>query len=211
MDVVAQSFWNLDGRVMNCQLEPLAAGRLGSQMRFDVSGPFEINRYGPKQIITADSLKSLKEAADNWEVGLSSACGCYVFAVRAGKGYTPHYVGQSCKRSILAEALNPRNQTIYNKVLGETGKGVPVLFLIPMRTPGGKFRKPIEPRSKRRSFLSVDFLEEWFIAEALRKNPLLCNNRKTKFLRQVHVVGVFNAKKGEATKASTQLSKTIWR
>jgi hypothetical protein len=66
-------------------------------MRFDIAGPFSLTRQGPTGLVIFDSLKDLKEEAEKWEVGLSSACGCYVFAVRAGKGYTPHYVGQACK------------------------------------------------------------------------------------------------------------------
>jgi hypothetical protein len=95
-------------------------------MHFDVAGPFELTRHGSKKMITDNSVKSLKPELQAWEVGLTEACGCYVFAVRAGKGYSPYYVGQACKRSILMEALNPSNREKYNKVLGDR-KGTPVL------------------------------------------------------------------------------------
>jgi hypothetical protein len=74
-------------------------------MKFDVAGPFEIPRFGKKRIITKESLRQLKQLVESHQEGLSDACGCYVFALRAGKGWTPHYVGQACKLPILGEAL----------------------------------------------------------------------------------------------------------
>jgi hypothetical protein len=201
----------LDLSIRDASQNPAVPLVTRSTMRFDVAGPFLLSRHGFKGLITEESLKDLKEAAEAWETGLSSACGCYVFAMRAGKGYTPYYVGQSSKKAIIAEALNTINQMIYNKVLGSVSKGKPVIYLIPMKTPGGRFRKPNKSESKKRTFPSVDFLEEWLIAQALQKNPSLRNNMKTKFVRQLHVVGLFNPQPGEATKASTELKKAIWK
>ena len=39
-------------------------------------------------MITKLSLRDLKTELDDWEEGLSDTCGCYVFAIRAGRGYT---------------------------------------------------------------------------------------------------------------------------
>jgi hypothetical protein len=175
-------------------------------MQFDVAGPFELSRHGAKQIITKNSLKELKPELDAWEEGLSDACGCYVFVLRAGKGFTPYYVGQACKRAIVEEALNPSNREKYNEVLGE-GQGTPMLFLIPLRTPTGKFRKKKQADGK---LSAVEFLERYLIATAIEKNPNLINNKETRFLRKIHVVGVFNAKKGEGTSASQMLNKALW-
>jgi hypothetical protein len=175
-------------------------------MLFEVAGPFDLTRHGSKNFITDETLKNLKLRLEDWAEGLSGACGCYVFAVRAGKGYTPYYIGQACKSSIAAESLNPSNREKYNKVLSES-KGTPVLFTLPLRTPTGKFRK----RSQVNGGLAeLDFLEGWLIANAIEKNAALINNKRTKFLRQIHVAGFFNAKKGESTSASQQLRKTIW-
>jgi hypothetical protein len=175
-------------------------------MIFDVNGPFKLSRHTPKQIITKDSLKELKLELDEREDGLSDACGCYVFAIRAGKGYTPYYVGQACRRPIADEALNSSNREKYNKALSES-KGTPVLFLLPMRTPNLKLRK----RKKAEGNLSVlEFLEEWLIAAAIDKNPDLINNRKTRFLRNIHIRGILNAERGEATKDSALLRATLW-
>ena len=176
-------------------------------MYFDVAGPFELTRYGSKKFITDDTLRDIRSKVEDWEEGLTEACGCYVFAVRAGRGSTPHYVGQACKSSIVMESLNPSNREKYNKVLGEAN-GTPILFLIPLRTPTGKFRKKSQVGG---GLAALDFLESWLIANAIEKNPGLINNKQTKFLRQIHVAGFFNAKKGESTSASQQLCKTLWR
>ena len=175
-------------------------------MEFDVAGPFELTRHGKKDLITKQSLKDLKAETEKWEAGLTSACGCYVFAAQAGKGLTPYYVGQSCKRGLVVEALDPANRAKYNEVLSER-KGTPVLFLIPMRTPGGKFRKP---KKADGTLSAVDFLERYLIYMAIEKNSDLMNTHETRFMRDLHVTGIFNAEKGEGTKASQLLRKTLW-
>lgn len=177
-------------------------------MRFDVAGPFPLTRHGKKRLITEQTRKDLKPDLEAHESGLSAACGCYVFAVQAGLGFTPFYVGKSCKASVWYESLNPSNRGKYNEALDDYESGTPVLFLVPMRTKRGKFRKPKDAAG---TLASVDFLERWLIAEALKKNPRLINDKHTRFLRDLHVVGIFNAAHGEATKSSMDLSRAIWK
>jgi hypothetical protein len=172
-------------------------------MNFDVAGPFELTRHGKKKIITEQSMADLRPRLETYEAGLSGACGCYVFAIRAGKGYTPYYVGQACKRSIFREALNPSNRERYNKVCSES-MGMPVMFLLPKRTPKGRYKK------KGRASATINFLERWLIAAAIEKNPGLINTKESRFLRKISIVGIFNAKKGKPPKASQQLRKTLW-
>jgi hypothetical protein len=178
---------------------------LGAVMDFGVVGPIKLKRYGKKRLITGDSLPDLAAALEEIEPGLSKACGCYVFAKQAGKGLMPWYVGQACKRGLVDEALNPSNREKYNKVLDS--KGSPVIFFLPLRTPRGKLRK--RPQGKGR-ILALDFLEKWLIAAALERNVKLSNSKETHFLRNIHVTGIFNPKKGGATKDSQALSRTLW-
>ena len=175
-------------------------------MRFDVAGPFEIARHGAKKNITKDSLAGLKKLMEELEEGLSESCGCYVFAKRAGGGITPWYVGQACRRPMLKEALNAENIAKYNKVLDDD-RGTPILFVLPVRTPTGKLRK----RPDTGSLPSLNFLERWLIATCIDRNQDLINNKETKFLRSLHVVGIFNAKQGESTLASQELRKALGR
>jgi hypothetical protein len=148
-------------------------------------------------MITEESKKKLKEDLEEWDEGLSEACGCYVFGIRAGKGIRPFYVGQALKRSIVNEALNPSNLLKYNKVLARRGAGAPVIFVLPWLTPNyGRYKR----RTKvNRQSSTLDFLEDWLIGIALQRNGNLINNRKTRLLRRVHVTGVFNPQHGEST------------
>jgi hypothetical protein len=100
----------------------------------------------------------------------------------------------------------PDNIAKYNHVIDDD-KGTPLLFVIPARTPTGKLRK----RPENGGLLSLTFLERWLIAAAIQKNPNLNNDKETKFFRNLHVVGKFNANQGESTAASQELSKTLWR
>ena len=174
-------------------------------MRFDVTGPFDLGRHGKKSLITKQSQVDLKHQLKNLNAGLDDSCGCYVFALKAGRGYTPYYVGQACRRGIIDEALNSGNREKYNKVCSES-KGTPVIFLIPMLTPTGRYRK----KRTNGNLGAIDFLERWLIATAIRKNPDLINNKEPRFLRNIHVAGIFNPTKGEATKASSLLGRTLW-
>ena len=177
-------------------------------MKFDVAGPFELTRHGNNKIINRQSQIDLRTLLGTGKhKGLAEACGCYVFAVQTGGGSKPYYVGQACKSSLLREALNPANREKYNTVLGRMKRGTPVLFFLPMKTPKGKFKKTKKAEGK---FPSLTFLERWLIATALEKNPRLANNKETKFLRTIHVHGIFNAKKGEATKSSRALDSVLW-
>jgi hypothetical protein len=86
-------------------------------------------------------------------------------------------------------------------------KGTPVIFMIPLRTPTGKFRKKSQSKS---GLAHADFLERWLIATSLEKNAMLINNKETSFLGKIHVTGTFNSKKGESTFASRQLCKALY-
>lgn len=173
-------------------------------MIFDVAGPFKVSRHGPKNIITDQSLDDLNTEVEKSDNGLSESCGCYVFAIRAGRGYTPYYVGQACKSSLPHESLNVANREKYNKVISQT-KGTLVVFFLPLKTPTGKYHRKSNARLS-----SINFLERWLIATSIGKNPDLINNKETRFLRNIHVTGIFNPTQGEATTASQHLSKALW-
>lgn len=48
---------------------------------------------------------------------ISTACGCYVFSIRAGRGVLPWYVGKAEKQSFRAECFAAHKLNIYNKGL----------------------------------------------------------------------------------------------
>lgn len=174
-------------------------------MDFDVIGPVKLTRHSKNRLITDDSMRDLIDHLETIEPGLASACGCYVFAKQVAKGLTPWYVGQACKTSLAKESMNASNREKYNKVLD--GKGSPVMFFLPLRTPSGRLRK--RPKGKT-SVPVLDFLEKWLIAAALERNSKLKSNKQTSFLRRIHVAGVLNAKQGGATKDSRALCRALW-
>lgn len=175
-------------------------------MNFGVEGPYVLERHGKKKLITRESQLKLKEELEQYDSGVANACGCYIFAIRAGKGYTPYYVGQACKRSLLSEAMNSNNVGRYNDVLNERN-GNPVLFFVPLMTESGRYRR--RPSGKGAKIPALDFLERWLISCSIRKNPDLINNKETKFLRGIYVPGIFNARRGDATGDSTELGKAL--
>ena len=174
-------------------------------MDFDVIGPVKLTRHGKKRLITKESLDNLVSDLEDVAEGLSEACGCYVFAKQAGKGLMPWYVGQACKLPLAKEALNPSNREKYNKILDL--KGTPVMFFLPLQTPSGRYRQ--RPKGKG-GLPALNFLERWLIAASLERNSKLVNSQETRFLRNIHVTGVFNARKGGATTDSRALCKTLW-
>jgi hypothetical protein len=176
-------------------------------MDFDVFGPFPVDReklkYG--RMITKASMDHLWDDLEDESTGLSKACGCYVFGIKAAKGILPYYAGQALKGPILSEAFNSSNILKYNRALLDRGASTPVLFLLPWLTAGGKYRKP----STSDSNAILDFLEGWLIALTLQRNLNAINNKKTRFLRKLHVTGAFNPEHGEGTWDSGQFNSMM--
>jgi hypothetical protein len=119
-------------------------------------------------------------------------------------GYTPYYGGQSQHQSILDESMNPANLAKYNDVLNEPGHGTPVMLILPMQTPTGRYA------SQTDGFLpAVQFLEKWLIPAALKKNLDLVNNHETRMLKKVQVKGILNADPGGVFGAASELRQAL--
>jgi len=94
------------------------------------------------------SLIDRRECAEFWarveqaSGGLSSAVGCYIFAIRAAKGALPWYVGKTEKHSFKGETWSPHKLNLYNEALNLRERGAAVLYLTAKRTKGGRFAKP---------------------------------------------------------------------
>ena len=182
-------------------------------MNFDVFGPFEIPRI-PSLTIIEDKKQAVGKVSKNADdengepkgkPGLSNAPGCYVFVMKAGKGYTPWYVGKSVKPTwtIVEEALWPDKVNKYNRLVAEK-KGTPMLFIIPALTEGGRFCKRTQ-----NGLPAVDFVEQWLIGQALNKNPELLNVHYARFLGNLHVPGMINPKPGKPSPAAQELVRAI--
>lgn len=134
---------------------------------------------------------------------LSSACGCYLFAIRAAKGIKPWYIGLAAKQSFERECFAPTKINIYNDSLASK-KGTPILFLIARRTSKDKFAKPGKNGHK-----DIEYLESIMIGMALDKNPELLNIKKTGFLRRMCVPCIVNTPKGPPSKPEGEFKKAM--
>lgn len=176
-------------------------------MRYTVHGPFELPRHLRSRLIprSPEALRPFwDEVVEVSEQGLPDACGCYVFAVRAGRGVKPWYVGQTNRQSFRIECLTEHKRGTYNDVLGQR-RGAPLLYLFARRTATGRrFCKP-----STRGYRDVDFLENTLIQIALRRNRRLCNSRNTKMIRKMVVPGIMNPARGNPGEPVTALKEVL--
>jgi hypothetical protein len=80
---------------------------------------------------------------------LGTERGCYVFAIRAGKGVTPIYVGKATK-SFKQECFNPSNRHKFSNGMADYVKGTPVLYFV--RHPKQKGKTEFEANWRNREF-----------------------------------------------------------
>lgn len=163
-------------------------------MLFKIHGPYEIPRNG--HLVSG----SRRDKRDFWDMvetdmeGLSSACGCYVFVIRR----RVWYIGLAKRQAFRFECFSPHKINQYNEAL-QTVNGHPSLLLIAKVTSRGRFSRPSSQGHR-----DIEFLENFLIGLALRRNPNLLNLRGTKLLREINVPGVLNTKQGQARSVSVQ-------
>jgi hypothetical protein len=166
-----------------------------SMKEFEVHGPFEVPVEPKKR-----GKMIARDLSDFWmRVGdMRQRRGVYIFAMRAGRGYTPIYVGKAAKRPFEDEALGLHQRgNHYNPALLEYEKGSPIMFFIVHPSSHGPINKRL-----------IDQIETFMIDVASAKNPGLSNVRK----RQVHkwrICGVVRGKRGEATWSTGALKKAV--
>jgi hypothetical protein len=165
-------------------------------MEYSIHGPFELKRskgFKNKKVgvdYTKEAKKEFWNIVGNRVPDLPSACGCYLFAIKASKGIKPWYVGLAEKQIFQKECFGLQKINIYTTVINKCGKGTPILFLIAKRTNKGKFVNPSKNGHK-----DIQYLETILIGTAMEKNPNLMNIKKTKYLKEMCVPGLINTKK----------------
>lgn len=172
-------------------------------MRYQVYGPYKMNKH--------DGMIDQRKISKNvfWEQvamddpALCSACGCYLFAVRASKGIKPCYVGMAAKQPFINECFSPHKLNVYNLSLGR-GHGTPLLFLIAKLTGTGKFAKPCKNGDP-----AIEWLEMLMIGAALEKNPDLMNIQNTAHLRKMCVPGLINTPARKPSAAESKFRMAI--
>ena len=170
-------------------------------MRFVPYGPFDIPKGKNGLIDTRkESLAELwAQVAVTGTDGLPQAVGCYIFAVRAGKGLRPWYVGLAEKQPFQVECFSSHKLNHYNQAIAAR-KGTPFLTLIARLTPGGNYAK-----ASKTAHRDIRLLEEMLIGACLRRNPRLLNVKDTMLLKQMIVPGLINNPKGRVPSSVTHL------
>lgn len=160
----------------------------------DSRSPFDIPFYQGKagRTITDDNIK------DFWSQNapLGQRRGCYVFGIRAGKGFTPGYVGKATK-TFRKEAFAPHKLTRYQQFLADYKRGTPVLFFLTAPTKKGA-----------PNVAHIADLEAFLIQTALAANPDLLNIKGTK-AEEWGVGGVLRGGKGKPTVAAQSLRQML--
>jgi hypothetical protein len=160
---------------------------------FQVDGPYEIWAQSERggRIITAEAGPELFERAN----GLGDEVGCFVFAIRAGPGMTPWYVGKTAN-GFRWECFQPHKLNKYNEALVRAGYGTPILFFV------------VYPRTRGRvSKVAIDELETFLIQVARNRNPALLN--KTKDEVPGWAIQGLGTGRGRRSAATVQLARTV--
>lgn len=156
-------------------------------MKFQAFGPFEIPRDTPR-VVASDSgaLRGFWESAEETAPGISEACGCYVFTLKAPRGSRPWYVGKSEKQSFRRECFAPHKINHYHRAIAER-KGKPELIFLAEVTPAGKLKSPTVGKRA-----AISALEGILIGMAVQRNPNLLNMRGAKMWKDLEVHGFLN-------------------
>lgn len=133
-----------------------------------------------------DEFWSKKEASE-----LEAKQGCYIFALRAARGFKPWYVGKATK-SFKQECFQPHKLGHYNKVLFEGRKGTPVMFFV----------APKE-RLKKVGSKVCDEIETYLIQAAYVANSEIRNKQKAK-TPDWTIAGVVRRNRGKVSAKAQQ-------
>lgn len=171
-------------------------------MKFEPYGPFELPRLNGG--IDVRQRKAFWETVRNEHPSLPDAVGCYIFALKAAKGFRPWYVGKTERQCFMNESWQPGKLLSYNEVIREHN-GKPVLFFLAKITANGRFAKP----TRRKYRGSIAALEEMLIGICLDRNSKLFNKKTTKYLRELQVPGYLNDSPGARTKNARALARLL--
>jgi len=159
-------------------------------MKFEPFGPFEIPRKENGLVDAEDSAMAFWSAVEEQVEGLSSAVGCYIFSIRAGRGSLPWYVGKAEKQTFRQECFTPHKLNIFNEQVASRN-GTPMLTLVTKFTPTGRYSN-----KSKNGHRDVSFLENMLISLAIQRNPEIANARSTRFMREMVVSGILNSSNG---------------
>lgn len=160
---------------------------------FSVEGPYDVpclDKPGGKVI--------LEDQSGFWAkcTKVQKRKGCYVLAIRAGKGFTPLYVGKT-SRTFEKECFTDHKLVHYHHALADYAKGTPVMFFILIPIAKGK------PNQKE-----ITEVEDFLIQVGRTANPEL-RNIKGNVAPNWGIKGVIRGGKGKAAAGAKQFKKLL--
>jgi len=200
--------WFLNSRIAVARVEnslPKPARRLQLSVSFKIRGPFDvptvrgkggrgIELYCPDFWSKNQKATKYKEKATKYK----DSCGCYVFALGAGRGTTPIYVGKTAK-SFEKECFTLHKIYHYNRALSQVARGKPVMFLVVLERAKGKVNQQ-----------AIAEAELFLIQSALERNPNLSNSRNTKKVERWGIEGVIRSSgKGRIAGAAREFRNAL--
>ncbi len=164
---------------------------------FKVSKALVVPVTKHKKCRSLDNLKAIKETLTKVCPEFCSSRGCYIFAIRNGKGSTPIYVGRTRKQTLLKEAFSPDKCNKINVALMDCLKGTLTITFLASEALGKNVPQTV-----------INELEEWLIKKAYRRNRNLINIRGRGVLRWA-IDGVVRSGKGAPTNESKALKRLL--
>lgn len=161
---------------------------------YEVQGPLlvPVTKNPGGRVPDMESILDLWQNDSAWRA-IAKKKGCYVFALKAAKGYKPIYVGKAT-RSFKQECFAPHKQVKLLNALSLQQRGHLYLFLL-----CGSRNKAV-----------VDNLETFLIQVGTERNEHLQNDRKRPVVIW-SVTGVFNSKRGQPSSAAQKLRRVFGR
>lgn len=145
-------------------------------VEFEIFGPFKVShdfswrgRGGrKKKIITRQNGRDFWEDVAETHPRLAAHRGCYVFALKAGRGCMPWYIGKTekAKRSLKQEVFADEKLAKYKKILAKSKRRSPEMYLIARSVQQGRLGS------------AIDDLETLLIWFASHRNKNLLNKSK---------------------------------
>ncbi len=133
---------------------------------FRVVGPFKVRRSHESggRIIADENVREFWQSYGKY----ADYRGCYVFGRRAGKGFTPGYVGKATK-GLKQEIFTPDKLNKYQKFLIQRKKGAPIFFFV---------LAPV--RKGKANLKQIMKVEKYLVNLGVTANPKLVNQHYTK-------------------------------
>ncbi len=161
---------------------------------FAVQGPFKIPVYRGKK----GRIVRSQEAAEFFQrhPGLAGRRGCYIYAMRAGRGITPTYVGKATKtfeqECFTADKLGKCNETLV-----DYERGTLVAFFVVASQGRGR------PAEKQ-----IGLVETFLTQAGVAVNPDLLNVKGTK-QADWSIKGLIRAARGRPSRAAAEFKSAM--